>query len=62
MTKNLAPGTIVILHDGIADPSKMIAALDGILSAGEREGLRFVTVGELLGAARPRGSRGPSSP
>ena len=47
--KNLAPGVIVILHDGIADPSRTVAALDSILSAGERKGLRFVTVGDLLG-------------
>jgi peptidoglycan/xylan/chitin deacetylase (PgdA/CDA1 family) len=48
VSKNLAPGTIVILHDGIADPSRSIAALPGILEAGRREGLRFVSVGELL--------------
>ena len=50
VTKNLAPGVIAILHDGIADPSRTIAALDGILTAGRRKGLRFVTVGELLAA------------
>jgi peptidoglycan-N-acetylglucosamine deacetylase len=50
VTKNLAPGVIVILHDGIADPSKMVAALGSILAAGERKGLRFVTVGDLLRA------------
>lgn len=48
--KNLAPGTIVILHDGIADPSRSIEALPGILEAGRRQGLRFVSVGELLGS------------
>jgi peptidoglycan/xylan/chitin deacetylase (PgdA/CDA1 family) len=48
VSKNLAPGTIVILHDGIADPSRSIAALPGILEAGRRKGLRFVTVGTLL--------------
>jgi peptidoglycan/xylan/chitin deacetylase (PgdA/CDA1 family) len=48
VSKNLAPGTIVILHDGIADPSRSIAALPGILEAGRRKGLRFVTVGALL--------------
>lgn len=53
VTKNLAPGTIVILHDGIADPSRTIAALDDILAAGERKGLRFVTVGELLARGQP---------
>lgn len=46
--KNLAPGAIVILHDGIEDPSRMLAVLDGILSAGEKKGLNFVPVGELL--------------
>jgi peptidoglycan/xylan/chitin deacetylase (PgdA/CDA1 family) len=50
VTKNLAPGVIVILHDGIRDPSRSIAALEDILRAGHRKGLRFVTVGELLKA------------
>lgn len=53
VTKNLSPGAIVILHDGIADPSKMMAALNAILAAGERKGLRFVPVGELLTSAQP---------
>jgi len=48
VSKNLSPGVIVILHDGIVDPSRSIAALDGILTNGERKGLRFVTLGELL--------------
>jgi peptidoglycan/xylan/chitin deacetylase (PgdA/CDA1 family) len=47
--KNLAPGTIVILHDGIADPRRSIAALPGILAAGRERGLRFVGIGELMG-------------
>lgn len=51
--KNLAPGTIVILHDGIADPSRMLQSLDAILDEGRRRGLRFVPVGELLKSARP---------
>lgn len=59
VSKNLAPGTIVILHDGIADPSRMIAALDAILVAGEGKGLRFVSVGELLARAAPEGAIGP---
>jgi peptidoglycan/xylan/chitin deacetylase (PgdA/CDA1 family) len=54
VTKNLAPGVIIILHDGIADPSRMIAVLDSILAAGERKGLRFVTVGSLLQATGRR--------
>jgi peptidoglycan/xylan/chitin deacetylase (PgdA/CDA1 family) len=54
VTKNLEPGVIVILHDGIADPSRMITVLDSILSAGDRKGLRFVTVGALLQASGNR--------
>jgi len=50
VVKNLRPGAIVILHDGIADPSRMLAALDDILAAGEAKGLRFVPVGELIAA------------
>jgi peptidoglycan/xylan/chitin deacetylase (PgdA/CDA1 family) len=47
--KNLVPGTIVILHDGIANPKRSIAALPQILAAGSEKGLRFVSVGELMG-------------
>jgi peptidoglycan/xylan/chitin deacetylase (PgdA/CDA1 family) len=54
IAKNLAPGVIVILHDGIADPSRMIDALDAVLAAGERKGLKFVPVGDLLETAAPR--------
>jgi peptidoglycan-N-acetylglucosamine deacetylase len=50
--KNLAPGTIVILHDGIPDPSRSIAALPHILAAGRARGLRFVSVGALMRAAK----------
>lgn len=46
--KNLAPGTIVILHDGIRDASRSVAALPGLLEAGKRRGLRFVSIGELI--------------
>jgi peptidoglycan/xylan/chitin deacetylase (PgdA/CDA1 family) len=53
VTKNLAPGVIVILHDGIPDPSRTFEALDAILTAGQQQGLRFVTVGELLRARSP---------
>jgi peptidoglycan/xylan/chitin deacetylase (PgdA/CDA1 family) len=51
--KNLAPGTIVILHDGIPDPRRSIAALPHILAAGRARGLRFVSIGALLAAAPP---------
>ena len=49
--KNLAPGAIVILHDGISDPTRSLAALPGILAAGERKGLSFVSIGSLMEAA-----------
>jgi peptidoglycan/xylan/chitin deacetylase (PgdA/CDA1 family) len=48
--KNLSPGAIVILHDGIPDPRRSIEALPGILVAGKEKGLTFVPVGELLDA------------
>jgi peptidoglycan/xylan/chitin deacetylase (PgdA/CDA1 family) len=53
--KNLAPGAIVILHDGISDPTRSIAALPSILVAGQRKGLSFVSIGTLMGheAERP---------
>jgi peptidoglycan-N-acetylglucosamine deacetylase len=50
--KNLAPGTIVILHDGISNPIHSIQALPHILSAGRQRGLRFVPIGELTSLSR----------
>lgn len=46
--KNLGPGTIVVLHDGIRDPSRSIEALPQILAAGKRKGLQFVPIGTLM--------------
>jgi peptidoglycan-N-acetylglucosamine deacetylase len=51
ITKNLAPGVIVILHDGIDDASGAICVLPEILEEGKRRGLRFVSIGELMEAA-----------
>jgi peptidoglycan/xylan/chitin deacetylase (PgdA/CDA1 family) len=51
--KNLAPGTIVILHDGIPDPTRAIQALPHILAEGRKRGLTFVSIGELLAAREP---------
>jgi peptidoglycan/xylan/chitin deacetylase (PgdA/CDA1 family) len=48
INKNLRPGTIVILHDGIKDPSRTVAALPAILEQGRRRGFTFVTIGDLL--------------
>jgi peptidoglycan/xylan/chitin deacetylase (PgdA/CDA1 family) len=50
--KNLVPGTIVILHDGIADATRSIQALPHILDAGRQRGMRFVSIGELLMASK----------
>lgn len=50
--KNLVPGAIVILHDGISDPSRGIQALPNILEAGRHKGLRFVSISELMFATR----------
>jgi peptidoglycan-N-acetylglucosamine deacetylase len=46
--KNLAPGTIIILHDGISRPTRTIEALPGILAEGRRRGFSFVSIGELM--------------
>ena len=55
VVKNLRPGTIVILHDGVRDPANTIASLDPILAAAREKGLAVVPVGELL--ARRTGLR-----
>jgi peptidoglycan/xylan/chitin deacetylase (PgdA/CDA1 family) len=62
--KNLRPGTIVILHDGISDPTKSIQVLPQILAAGREKGLRFVSIGTLMEQQtnkQMRGSQPPSS-
>ena len=54
ITKNLAPGTIVILHDGIPDATPALRALPEILAAGAQRSLRFVTLGELVASAQKK--------
>ncbi|HLK05802.1 MAG TPA: polysaccharide deacetylase family protein [Candidatus Acidoferrum sp.] len=55
--KNLRRGTIVILHDGIRDASRSVAALPDILEEGKRRGLRFVSIGSLIdGSGQEAGS------
>jgi peptidoglycan/xylan/chitin deacetylase (PgdA/CDA1 family) len=49
--KNLAPGTIVILHDGISNPTQTIRALPQILTAARRKGLRVVSIATLKASA-----------
>ena len=48
--KNLVPGTIIILHDGISDPTRSIEALPHVLDTGRRKKLKFVSIGELRSA------------
>jgi peptidoglycan/xylan/chitin deacetylase (PgdA/CDA1 family) len=52
VTKNLAPGAIVILHDGISNPTRTIQALPQILAAAHRKGFRVVSIGALRSAAK----------
>ena len=49
--KNLVPGTIVILHDGISDPTRSVRALPQILDTGRNRGLSFVSIGTLMSHA-----------
>jgi len=51
VTKNLAPGAIVILHDGISNPTRTLQALPQILAAARRKGLRIVAIGAMRAAA-----------
>ena len=53
ITKNLVPGTIVILHDGIANPTRTIQALPQILAAAHRKNLRLVSIATLQAATNP---------
>jgi len=62
VTKNLRPGTIVILHDGIPDPRSSIETLEPILAAGEKKGLHFVSVGALLDSAKAPAEQADRSP
>jgi peptidoglycan-N-acetylglucosamine deacetylase len=50
--KNLVSGTIIILHDGISNPTRSIQALPHILAAGKSRGLSFVSIGELRSLSR----------
>jgi peptidoglycan-N-acetylglucosamine deacetylase len=52
--KNLVPGTIVILHDGISNPLRSIQALPHVLRVGRQKGLRFVSISELREVSRPK--------
>lgn len=53
IAKNLRPGAIVVLHDSGGGGDRTIAALDGILAAGNQRGLKWVTLSELLDNNQP---------
>lgn len=55
VAKNLVPGAIVILHDGISDPSRSLEALPQILEAGRHKNLRFVSISDLMCTATLEG-------
>ena len=60
--KNLVPGAVVILHDDIRDAKRSLRALPHILAAGQKKGLRFVPIGKLMNACRPKNKgRNPPS-
>ncbi len=48
VAKNLKPGTVIILHDGIKNPTRTIEALPHILREAQKRNLRIVPIGELL--------------
>lgn len=66
----LRPGSVVLLHDGdgsgrCGSRAQTVAALDAVLDAADRRGLRSVTLGSLLGRRAPTalrpGSERPSA-
>lgn len=50
--KNIAPGDIILLHDGLLDRSKTVQALPLLLDGLEQKGYRTATVGGLLNDSR----------
>jgi peptidoglycan/xylan/chitin deacetylase (PgdA/CDA1 family) len=52
ISRNLRPGAIVVLHDSGGNRSNTVSALPAILRAAKDDGLRFVTLSELLAAGR----------
>jgi uncharacterized protein (TIRG00374 family) len=55
----LRPGAIILLHDADGsgnhdDRTQTVNALPGIIAAGHREGLEFVTISELAAELHPR--------
>jgi peptidoglycan-N-acetylglucosamine deacetylase len=58
-----SPGSIVLLHDGGAEPNaSLMKQFDRLTGSMTDAGYRFVTVSELLTASAPEGTGGPASP
>lgn len=49
ITRNVRPGSIVLMHDAGGPRGQTVAALPGAIRTLKRRGYRFVTVSELLG-------------
>ena len=47
-TQNMAPGSVILMHDGGGDRSQDVEALPRIIKAWQDAGYRFVTIRELL--------------
>lgn len=48
----IAPGQILLLHDGFGDRSQTVEALDTIVEKLTAEGYRFVTISELIAISK----------
>ena len=48
LSSMLRPGAIVVLHDGIKDPTRTLDVLPALLQAARQRGLRAVTLTDLL--------------
>lgn len=60
--RNLAPGGIVLMHDGGGNRSSTVAALPGIIDAIRARGYKLVTVPKLLNMGAPDQATIPGVP
>ncbi|MCB0168903.1 MAG: polysaccharide deacetylase family protein [Anaerolineae bacterium] len=54
LTSMLRPGAIVVLHDGIKDPTKTVAVLPALLEEARYRGLKAVTLNQLFNQTEAR--------
>lgn len=47
--RGLREGSIILLHDGGIDPSRMLSIVEQVISLGRSKGYRFVRLDEMLG-------------